>query len=624
MQCLWVPWSICVFFCCVVQHTTGLRLAACSGDRDAVELTENISGQRTTCEDIAQNQQLEWAFRINGSVRVLATCNTPNQPCDIVNPTILTATRDMSSSTATFVANATRQTPGGAAGYSGYDVICRYGGGGGSGVSCPVDIVYAPSSAEINCRTEIERWNVTLTCDISKAYSSLNRYRCEAAQESSTGSRELISTYNTGVSDGYVSSAVCSLTFPIHAQSAAYNHTMLVFPGATRLSLLPLSVARPSTDPSIDCNTQGGGYIAENAALDCTCVATDRGNPSGRLYVTRDNRGLVATGSFDEQSVRFELNNVRREDDGAVFTCVQDWATADSDDRSTTFVLKVAYGPTSVNLTDPPVHDLHPTQSPQPLTLTCSAVDVKPHATYSWSGSQCAHTTQSTCSFVPVKEDNGDVISCTAVNSVTNVRRTSDERTLRIHYPPPSAPVFGGYSGNVLYAGNTVNLTCTVIGGNPPASSVTLTCGSGGQEVSGVNGTLQVTASRDYNGELCTCRAQWENKPAEWYSQTASVTLQVYYPPAAPTIEHGQQPYPFLEGDTPSLNCTLPDDPGNPPATLTFEGQTGTLGQGEVSVILGVLTSADNGRRVTCELTTRSLRTARLLSFRRGSFRCTT
>ncbi|XP_076434623.1 uncharacterized protein LOC143274636 [Babylonia areolata] len=83
-------------------------------------------GQRTTCEDIAQNQQLEWAFRINGSVRVLATCNTPNQPCDIVNPTILTATRDMSSSTATFVANATRQTPGGAAGYSGYDVICRY------------------------------------------------------------------------------------------------------------------------------------------------------------------------------------------------------------------------------------------------------------------------------------------------------------------------------------------------------------------------------------------------------------------------------------------------------------------------------------------------------------------
>ncbi|XP_076438221.1 uncharacterized protein LOC143277325 [Babylonia areolata] len=579
----------------LIHCTCGLRLAGCSGDHDAIELTENQSGQQTRCEDIAQNQQIQWALESSGQVTVLATCNSPNQPCNNINTGLLTATRDSTSSTATFVLSAGR--PGSSGTYSGYDVICRPVGG--SGVSCPVDTVYSPSSSEVSCSvTTSTRWNITVSCTVSKAYSALNRYRCDFRQGSSTGTSVGKSTYSSAVSSGNYTSGTCTSTFPMPTSPGTYTYTVIVYPGVRSVSA-SVSVARPNTDPTITC-TQNG-YIHENTALECHCTASDLGQPQGRLRVHRGNTHRVS-GNYGNSSVQFGESSVSSADNNTVYRCVLDWATSDSEDRKTTFTLNVAYGPTRVDLSDPPVYELHPTQSNPPLTLTCSAVGVNPGANYSWSGSQCAGITQSTCSFTPTQEDNGDTISCTAVNTITSVGKTSETRTLRIHYPPSSAPVITGYSGQVLYEGNTQTMTCTVQGGNPAVSSVTFTCDSGGQ-VSGVSSTIQVTASRDNNGRNCTCSAKWKNKPPSWYTLTDSVTLQVYYPPVPPTIDHRQQKYPFLAGESPTLYCTLPSgaDSGNPPATMTFEGQTGSPGQREVSVTLPVLTSADNGRRVVCE-----------------------
>ncbi|XP_076438233.1 uncharacterized protein LOC143277331 [Babylonia areolata] len=523
MWCLWFSWSSCVFFCCVFHLTYGLRLAGCSGDHDAIELTENQSGQQTLCEDISQNQQIQWALETSGLVTILASCNSPNQPCDNVNTAILTATRDSTSSTATFVGSAGR--PGGTGTYSGYDVICRPAGG--SGVSCPVDTVYSPSSSEVSCSvTTSTRWTITVSCTVSKAYSALNRYRCDFRQGSSTGTSVGKSTYSSAVSSGYTSGTCTSSTFPMPTSPGTHTYTVIVYPGVRSVSA-SVSVARPNNDPTITCTTQNG-YIPENTALECHCTASDLGQPQGRLRVYRGNTHRVS-GNYGDSSVQFGESSVSSADNNAVYRCVLDWATSDSEDRKTTFTLNVAYGPTRADLTDPPVYELHPTQSNPNLTLTCSAVGVNPGATYSWSGSQCAGTTSSTCSFVPTQGNNGDVISCTAVNPITSVGKTSETRTLRIHYPPTSAPVITGYSGQGLYEGNTQTMTCTVQGGNPAVSSVTFTCDSGGQ-VSGVSSTIQVTASRDDDGRNCTCSAKWKNKSPSWYTLTASVTLQVYFP----------------------------------------------------------------------------------------------
>ncbi|XP_076438226.1 uncharacterized protein LOC143277326 isoform X3 [Babylonia areolata] len=605
MWCLWFSWSSCVFFCCVFHLTYGLRLAGCSGDHDAIELTENQSGQQTRCEDIAQNQQIQWALEISGRVTVIATCNSPNQPCDNINAGILTATRDSTSSTATFVPSA---GPGSNGTFKNYDVICRPAGG--SGVSCPVDTVYSPSSSEVSCSvTTSTRWTITVSCAVSKAYSALNRYRCDFRQGSSTGTSVGKSTYSSAVSSGYTS-GTCTSTFPMPTSPGTYTYTVIVYPGVRSVSA-SVSVARPNNDPTITCTTQNG-YIRENTALECRCTASDLGQPQGRLRVYRDNTHRVS-GNYGNSSVQFGESSVSSADNNAVYRCVLDWATSDSEDRKTTFTLNVAYGPTRTDLPDPPVYDLHPTQSNPPLTLTCSAVGVNPGANYSWSGSQCAGITQSTCSFTPTQGDNGDVISCTAVNPITSVGKTSETRTLMIHYPPSSAPVITGYNGQGLYEGNTQTMTCTVHGGNPAVSSVTFTCDSGGQ-VSGVSSTIQVTASRDDDGRNCTCSAKWKNKSPSWYTLTASVTLQVYFPVTSVQLTLNNQTTLLEVAESqstdvifectadfarPSPHLVLSDDQGREVARLTG-GSSDVTGQRSVMTHTMRNARCENSAVYTC------------------------
>ncbi|XP_076438250.1 uncharacterized protein LOC143277351 [Babylonia areolata] len=391
-------------------------------------------------------------------------------------------------------------------------------------------------------------------------------------RRSSTGTSVGKSTYGSAVSSGYTSGTCISSTFPMPTSSGTHTYTVIVYPGVTSVSA-SVSVARPNNDPTITCTTQNG-YIPENTALKCRCTASDLGQPQGRLRVYRGNTHRVS-GNYGDSSVQFGESSVSSADNNTVYRCVLDWATSDSEDRKTTFTLNVPLLWGSI------------------LVPTTAGAEVN-----------VLESHRARAALPPNREDNGDVISCTAVNTITSVGKTSETRTLMIHYPPSSAPVITGYSGQGLYEGNTQNMTCTVQGGNPAVSSVTFTCDSGGQ-VNGVSSTIQVTASRDNNGRNCTCSAKWKNRSPSWYTLTDSVTLQVYYPPVPPTIDHRQQKYPFLAGESHTLYCTLPSgaDPGNPPATLTltFEGQTGSPGQREVNMTLPMLTSADNGRRVVCE-----------------------
>ncbi|XP_076438340.1 uncharacterized protein LOC143277422 [Babylonia areolata] len=444
-------------------------------------------------------------------------------------------------------------------------------------------------------------WTVRGNVDITRIFSSAGQYSCvwEEKRPGSGSYTQIVNkapTIDPPASGTSVRTGRCD--FPdrtLSATAGTYTYRVTVSPGQTVKTDSSVVVETPAT-PSISCSPTG--YVSEGGELTCTCSG-DVGRPAGRLQLFRESTNTFTHGQYGGNTLQEKLT-VSKADNGKKVRCDVDWIT---DITGADFTIQVAYGPTRADLSNPPVYELHPTQSNnQPLTLTCSAVGVSPDATYSWSGSRCGGTTGNTCSFVPTQGDNGGDISCTAVNTITNVRKTSDTRTLRIHYPPSSPPVITGYSGGVLYAGNTQSMTCTVQGGNPAVSSVTFTCDSGGQ-VSGVSSTIQVTASRDNNGRQCTCSANWKNKNPPWYTQTASVTLQVYYAPVTPTIEYRQQKYPFLAGESPTLYCTLPSgaDSGNPPAALTFESQTGSAGQREVSVTLPELTSADNGRRVECQ-----------------------
>ncbi|XP_070182828.1 nephrin-like, partial [Littorina saxatilis] len=418
---------------------------------------------------------------------------------------------------------------------------------------------------------------------------------------SASGPSVATSNYSSGSSANFVSGA-CTLPAAMPTTTGTYSYTVIISPGQRTVNLPnSITVARPSADPVITCVTAQGQYVPENTDLNCNCSASDLGNPKGRLRVYRGDSEHIS-GSYGEARVAFSEASVSRDDDGAVFRCVVEWATTDSP-RETSFTLHVAYGPSIANLAQPAVFDLHPT-SPGSLTLTCNAAEVQPSVRYSWTGRRCVGVTQSTCSFTPTTNDDDDIISCTAINTVTSVSKTSVTRTLRINYPPSNAPEITGYTeGEIVFAGQNKSMTCTVSGGNPAVSAVTFTCDSQGQEVSGASSTLSITASRDYNGRRCSCSARWKNKDTSWYPFTAGVNITVYYPPDEPTIGHKDQRYPFLAGESPRLYCSLPAGPGsgNPPASLTFVGHRGGPGQGEVDVNLGPLDETDNGRKMTCE-----------------------
>ncbi|XP_076438253.1 uncharacterized protein LOC143277354 [Babylonia areolata] len=123
-----------------------------------------------------------------------------------------------------------------------------------------------------------------------------------------------------------------------------HTYTIIVYPGVRSVSA-SISVARPNNDPTITCTTQNG-YIRENTALECHCTASDLGQPQGRL---RGNTHRVS-GNYGDSSVQFGESSVSSADNNAVYRCVLDWATSDSEDRKTTFTLNVACSPEDLSV----------------------------------------------------------------------------------------------------------------------------------------------------------------------------------------------------------------------------------------------------------------------------------
>ncbi|XP_076453672.1 uncharacterized protein LOC143288894 isoform X2 [Babylonia areolata] len=344
---LWrLTWSTCVFLCCVLHLSTGLRMAGCSGDHDAIELAENQAGQQARCVGIIKmNRGIEWRLEAKGRVTILASCPSPGRPCTNHNTSILTATWNSTSSTVTFVQSAGR--PGSTTSLNGSDLSChafRYHFIIHAHVSCPIDTIYSPSSDEVSCSvTTSTRWNITVSCTVSKAYSALNRYRCDFRQGNSSGPSLGTSRYSSGnVSDDYVNGS-CTTTFPMPTSPGVLPYTVIVYPGVKPVSAPPsVVVAHPGNDPAISCNTHRD-FIFDNMALECTCAASDLGQPQGRLQVYRDADNTAhVSGDFGVSSVRFGESSVSIGDNNTLYSCVLDWATADSEDRKTTFTLRVA------------------------------------------------------------------------------------------------------------------------------------------------------------------------------------------------------------------------------------------------------------------------------------------
>ncbi|XP_070183599.1 uncharacterized protein [Littorina saxatilis] len=222
---------------------------------------------------------------------------------------------------------------------------------------------------------------------------------------------------------------------------------------------------------------------------------------------------------------------VNRNHDGNELRCDVDWLTDITGPAQT---VNVAYGPDSASIPESPVFYTDSTGSHN-LTLTCTPRDVNPTTglTYRWTG-RCAGVTSDRCSFRPRPPDeNGDgdvgaTVQCTVTNTYNN-KMAQGSFTLQLKYPPRVTPTIQGYVDNTtLYQGDSLNINCTVAGGEPPVISVTLTCtGHSEGPSNGQSSSLSVTSlNASDHGAVCTCSASWV-KP-KYYTLTATRTLTVY------------------------------------------------------------------------------------------------
>lgn len=101
------------------------------------------------------------------------------------------------------------------------------------------------------------------------------------------------------------------------------------------------ALARPLQPPIINCTMSTFPYVREQGDLTCTCTALDIGIPRGRLIGYYGGQRLN-TSNFGDKYLNFGKRSLSRADDATPVKCTLDWATQDTDDRSTNFTLRIA------------------------------------------------------------------------------------------------------------------------------------------------------------------------------------------------------------------------------------------------------------------------------------------
>ncbi|XP_076457335.1 uncharacterized protein LOC143291379 [Babylonia areolata] len=165
-------------------------------------------------------------------------------------------------------------------------------------------------------------------------------------------------------------------------------------------------------------------------------------------------------------------------------------------------------------------------------TCECRASPSEPSALVSWYGSGHAVSNTSTLQLTNVSRSlDGQNYTCSQYwGGFSTDQMMTTVYTLDVKYPPPSPPEISGTTSHT--EGDSLSLTCTVTGGNPPVSAVTFYCGTHSDGPDTPDGETVVSSvslnslSAGDSGTLCLCFALWDDRPS-LYTATSTVTITV-------------------------------------------------------------------------------------------------
>ncbi|XP_025102132.1 uncharacterized protein LOC112568838 isoform X2 [Pomacea canaliculata] len=197
------------------------------------------------------------------------------------------------------------------------------------------------------CRASVSSstWEVTGYCDITKVFSSNNRYDCQWYEIKGSNPYNIPSSFNRSLitPGGKLQSGKCSFQtnishdFPQGRESSReLKYKMYFNPGGTWSSIVNVAVVSPKA-PTLICPAE----VMEGSHINCTCNTSNVGEPQGRLLLLFNDQ-LQHTRQYG-QKVIFLSRDARREDNNARISCRLHWARNMSADRDWT--LRVMYPP---------------------------------------------------------------------------------------------------------------------------------------------------------------------------------------------------------------------------------------------------------------------------------------
>ncbi|XP_025100356.1 uncharacterized protein LOC112567761 [Pomacea canaliculata] len=299
-------------------------------------------------------------------------------------------------------------------------------------------------------------------------------------------------------------------------------------------------------DPTTDCPE----FVVEGETLNCYCLAPEAVKP----------RDFSLTWSDGRHSDNLVKNDVSRRHNNTLFKCSMTW---NGETKTVSYTLRVAYGPGNVTIKGPSVFV---TNGSRVMTLTCEASDVYPPPDYVWSGDvPCRTILRNVCRLTPKgSHHHGMKVRCTATSSffVSRPVVVTDEYSLNLQYPPLLAPVLTSSSReNSIEKGDII--TCTVSGGHPPVTSVTLWCSDpllvyrlNTTEGSTHNTSLVIRTTSNTNEYLiCYCHVLWEPDKS-LYEHNVTRVFTIKTTPGVPTTDC---PEFVVEGATLNCYCLAPE-----------------------------------------------------------------
>ncbi|XP_070182545.1 uncharacterized protein [Littorina saxatilis] len=291
--------------------------------------------------------------------------------------------------------------------------------------SCKIRVVYPAEGSKPN--VSLSSWNLLGTIMINKIYDSYNDVVCWW-RVTDPALREIFhptipTLFSFLGSDGrQYYNGTCTVSLPLNASDGVHHLELIVLPGGERLLYVGnVSLEKPGDlqlEPQI-CPV----IVAEGSSLECKChhAKTERGSPPALITWLNDDNSSV-----------LNISNVNKGLNGTEYTCRSEWGPTADLTKTLNYVLLVAYGPTSANVTS----QINRTNMTATLTLTCTSDEVYPSANFSWSvpcvtldmTSLVSTCEVSTGTLMQVTE-----VTCTAYNSEIPSLTTSAA------YTPPAA-----------------------------------------------------------------------------------------------------------------------------------------------------------------------------------------